>query len=226
MKIISKFKDYYDTVSHQYLDKEVLYVRDTVIHKLKDRVVILSSDTKTNKENTHFSFYFEYIGFCGEVYPVIQVKYFNKDQQKEIHVGLYNSEEVYGFFQQHGLKIEINKYYYRYLNSISLNTRAIEEFFKDRESAERLMQFFSKYNTPVFILRRQDGNQVVEVNPQLKPYYFSRVKDPFTAHQDLYRYITSVMIKPDRPMVQLTDKDRIAKHGFDKFSFRKEKSKK
>jgi hypothetical protein len=228
MKIVSKFKDYYDTVSHQYLDKEVLYLRESVTHKLKDKPVIVGREHKYDKNSVSYHFYFEYIGFCGQVYPVLQVKWYEKNAIKESTIGLYTPEEVYGFFEYKGLTLDQNKYYWRYHHMNVLNERGIEEFFNERERRERLIPFFDKYQTPVFAYRRQDGNgdAEVEVNPQLKPYLFSRVKDPFTAHQDLYRYITSVMVKPDRPMVQLTDKDRIAKHGFDKWSFRKEKVKK
>jgi len=52
---------------------------------------------------------------------------------------------------------------------------------------------------------------------------FFKIVDPFTAFQELSMFIGGIMGGKSPIMIEVADKDRIAKHGFDKFSFRKEK---
>jgi hypothetical protein len=60
------------------------------------------------------------------------------------------------------------------------------------------------------------------VNPDiLKDVEFYRVMPPFIAHQELSMWVGGVLGAPQNPMVAISDEDRIAKHGFDEWSFRK-----
>jgi hypothetical protein len=60
-------------------------------------------------------------------------------------------------------------------------------------------------------------------NTKLRDIEFYKVVNTFRAFQDLSMFIGGVMGGKSPVMVEVSDKDRIAKHGFDKFSFRKEK---
>jgi hypothetical protein len=58
----------------------------------------------------------------------------------------------------------------------------------------------------------------------LKEYDFPRVMDPFTLFQELSMFVGGVLPRNPNPMVEITDdKVKVAKHGFDKWSFRKHK---
>lgn len=59
-------------------------------------------------------------------------------------------------------------------------------------------------------------------NPCLKDFQFYRVKDAFTVYQELDMFISGVLGHPGVPLIEITDKDRIQQHGFDKWSFRKQ----
>ncbi len=63
----------------------------------------------------------------------------------------------------------------------------------------------------------------VRVNEDiLEAVQFTRVKDAFTAKQEIAQYIGGVLPANQRPTVELTDLDRVQKAGFDKkTSFRK-----
>lgn len=67
----------------------------------------------------------------------------------------------------------------------------------------------------------QTVNYIILKNPQLSQVQFQNVIDPWTAYQELSMYMGGIMANHGKPMVQLTDKDVHAKHGFDKWSFRK-----
>lgn len=57
----------------------------------------------------------------------------------------------------------------------------------------------------------------------LKNFEFYRCMDPFRCYQEISMYVGGVLPKPGNPMVQITDqKMKAKKHGFDKWSFRKQ----
>ena len=58
----------------------------------------------------------------------------------------------------------------------------------------------------------------------LKDVDFVKVMDPVRAFQEISMWIGGVLPRPGPPMVQITDPEvRLAKRGFDRWSFRKEK---
>lgn len=58
----------------------------------------------------------------------------------------------------------------------------------------------------------------------LKSIDFAKVVDPYTLFQELSMFIGGVLPRDANPMVEITDdKIKIAKHGFDKWTFRKHK---
>lgn len=59
----------------------------------------------------------------------------------------------------------------------------------------------------------------------LKTWGFAKVVDPYTLFQELSMFIGGVLPRNPNPMVEITDTDvKVAKHGFDKWSFRKHKN--
>ena len=52
---------------------------------------------------------------------------------------------------------------------------------------------------------------------------FYKVMDAYTLYQEIDMWVSGVMVSAGRPMVKISDKDRIHKHGFDGWSFRKHK---
>ena len=58
----------------------------------------------------------------------------------------------------------------------------------------------------------------------LKDLDFAKVVDPYTLFQELSMFVGGVLPRDSNPMVEITDdKVKIAKHGFDKWTFRKHK---
>lgn len=58
----------------------------------------------------------------------------------------------------------------------------------------------------------------------LKDWGFARAVDPYTLFQELSMFIGGVLPRNPNPMVEITDQNvKVAKHGFDKWSFRKHK---
>lgn len=57
----------------------------------------------------------------------------------------------------------------------------------------------------------------------LKDVGFPKVLDPYTAFQELSMFVGGVLPRDPNPMVELTEKEVVAKHGFNKWSFRRHK---
>lgn len=55
----------------------------------------------------------------------------------------------------------------------------------------------------------------------LKDINFPKILDAFTAYQELSMWVGGVLPKNENGMATISDKDKVAKHGFDKWSFRK-----
>lgn len=100
-----------------------------------------------------------------------------------------------------------------------------EGFMKHRDRHEKL---FIENLTPVFVATYQPGwgsdGHRIEYNALLRPVEFFRVFDPYRAYQEISMYMGN-MAFPNRPIPHISDEVMAEAKGFDKFSFRKDKSK-
>lgn len=224
MRIISPFKDYYDSVSGQYLDKEITYNRSHSVVDIKDREDIPVVARFVEKMgDSYYNVNFSIVGFCGQLYPVVTIR---NDKEKR-SVGFYYLDDFKKYVKENNISIRDEQ---RYRNkwwrwsSYNLSIQEVELFFQNREKFEKLNRLFSKYNTPVFVVRTE-GNAYnglkISINPMLSNYSFVKVKDPYSAHQDLYTYVSGHLNQQSNEMVEISNEDKIHKHGFDKHSFRK-----
>lgn len=231
MKLISSFRDYYDSVSHQYLDKEIIYLRE-------QREILCDSKKAStfpyvgkfgphykviNKEGSEVSVSMDIIGFCGALYPAVT---FSTDMFSKT---LFNIDELRQFAIARGLNISEGRKYrfsWRLYRDPSF-FYDYEDFFKSREYFENLLPKFHELNTPCFLYEAvQNRDTKLLVNPKLKDYNFSSMKDPYSAHQEIYTFISGYLNQPVNNMIQISDEDKIHKHGFDRWSFRQKGPKK
>ena len=86
---------------------------------------------------------------------------------------------------------------------------------------------FVHFNVPSFYCSvdlRSDIKQKITINPVLRDYNFQRVKDPYTAFQDISMFMGGVIPRQVPETVTISDIDRLVGHGFDKkHSFRNTK---
>jgi hypothetical protein len=220
MKIISTFRDYYDSVSHQYLDKEIVYMRGQTMLNLDKAAVEkyprLDSHCRGFGDSTSMYTSAEIIGFCGKLYPVIVIKF----GKLSGHFYSYETLEKFVIENELPLKAGKRRWYWRDTYDLSLLVEC-KRFLENTEKFKAMEYLFGDHNAPVFLYRISDNRRQLIFNPMLKFYDFVTVKDPFTAHQDLYQYVSGHLKQPQKPMVEISDKDKIHKHGFDKWSFRK-----
>jgi hypothetical protein len=104
----------------------------------------------------------------------------------------------------------------------------IEEFFDvTGDSSKDLMDFHHKVEVPIVMLSVGNGrNPALTFNPVLKDVQFFRIVDNFTAYQELAMFVSGVLGGKSPKTIEVSNDIKIAKRGFDKWSFRKEPGKK
>lgn len=232
MRIISKWKDFYDNAASYGVDVEKVYVRDT-----RDTNIDVSGDWRQSSIKMDK---FDLIGFCGEIYPFLNGSstYDAPDVRKERI--LYGHDAV---------KFERNHKY-----PTPTHPQNKEPFFVEDENYnskwkfddpqlyydklvnnEVLKQIFHQYKVPVFYIRRnaarkQSKNKwTIEVvlNPNLQDLCFFKVKDSVQAFAEIHQYLDVIQSQDTQVDVPVGGNDVVGRSkGFDETSFRKEPTKK
>lgn len=207
MLIISKFHDYYDVGMKMGVDKTVIYDRKTIS---------VEGNFPPTSKYKHNGWDGSVLAFCGKFYPfVFHVTDFNIDRI------VWNVEEALKTLNVSGK---------RYWDEYSLESESGVKKFFDRKYPE-LENLFHKYRTPVFGFQAAGrpcswmkpklyGSLVV--NPKLKDLQFYKIKDPITAFQDIYMFMSGVIGAPPKPKEKMSDKVLAAAKGHDgPYSFKK-----
>ena len=172
------------------------------------------------------------VGFCGVLYPIViyranlRTAYESKDVIETSYLlpgddVEENAIKFYELIHKHTPKfaskyLESSKSRWRKNSSYSVqihNTLASIESVADRFSS-----VFIDNKVPYFFVDFLEKE--VKFLPSLKDLQFYKVKDPFTAMQELSMYVGGVIPRQEKELINISDKDRIAQHGFDKLSFR------
>lgn len=80
-------------------------------------------------------------------------------------------------------------------------------------------ELLQQYNVPAILMDRATNSIIL--NPCLNDLGFQKTVDPWTLFQEMSMYVGGVLKRQDAMLCEISDKDRIAQHGFDKWSFRK-----
>ena len=230
-------KDYYDgIVGTMGVDKTIIYDRE-IKEFSKNEIPLPFKHTRSNyyvkqipsflklggyhikKEYRRFYENYSYfiIGFCGKLYIGWKLYKTSNNINKELVTQL-----IYDFN-------EISQY----LDYKQVWYGNLEDHVKNVLNYDAL-QLFREFNTPVFIYDH-DYNRMLSIrhgwyenprfiiNPLLSNYEFYRVFDTFQAFQEIQMFLGGVLGNKEKEIIEVADKYKIEQHGFDKWSFRKEK---
>lgn len=255
MRIISKQKDYYDCIQRYGQDQNQVYVRNQIKLPREQLTQLwgdLLDNVRCNIEELIYGqlciFDCHIIGFCGKIYPVIGIKYINyarlKDYQLTNHkittlitdfqetFFAYTFDELLTFLEftsKKYVKDKVNKYY-----NFRSSSRIKQIFSKDFNRT-KYSKLFIDHNIPIFIVKDNKNSKDysysrynnIYLNPfNLYQYKFQKIFSPFEAYQELEMYISNFLRLQEPTTIEVSEKDKISKHGFDKYSFRKSPSKK
>jgi hypothetical protein len=248
MLILSKFKDYYDAVAGTTgIDKTIIYDRQTIEFKRKDYPTNIDykfncSILFSNKHNISNSLpitdlrwashidplkskYVDnqifIIGFCGKLYVGWRLIYQNKFDNSFSYDITYDFE----YFKSL-LKTQKQIYFRKDINKI-------DEHYNKIINNDSL-EIFRTYNTPIFSFENGFNygknhhsikfDEKFIINPILKNYEFYKVFDTYQAFQEISMFIGGVLGSNNKEIIEIDNKHKILKYGFDlKSSFRKEK---
>jgi hypothetical protein len=235
MRIISDFHDFYDPIQKYGVDPKVIFQRKTDVKEITIQTDLYNR--KYSGLNVFRDMGTYAVGFAGEVFPVV---HFLGDQ--------YNYKPVYSEHYCYSIDdIDValkdrftKKQYEMYMNGEPFrydgywgngwyrnsNRQYVVDWLK-QDFGNIYGFIFEKYDAPTFLLKFCGGYsgsrkfQLI-INPVLKNCDFYRIYDPNTAYQKLFAYLQSVT--PDIP--EISDEMLAHTHGFNKFSFRQQSSRK
>lgn len=238
MYIISKHKDYYDGVAGTTgIDKTIVYERQIIEEDNRKKfpkpfqikrtawndknpfIDIFRADIDRKKTEKYDDGYCFIVGFCEKLYLGWKLIHTAKgwDEALGVSCDVKRTDIVYGYENVR----EFFKTQY-WGNNYDDNVRYIESYDP--------LHIFREINSPVFILdgdnRRPRKDHVFTINPILKDYEFYKVMDTFTAFQEIQMFISGVLGTGEKEIIEVEDKYKIPQHGFDKWSFRREPTKK
>lgn len=239
MLIIAKKKDYYDgVVGTMGVDKTLVYDRQIIEIEQKNFPEFLQHKRyswRHSKDSpflniAHHDILPEYrkkyqayshfvVGFCGKLYVGFKLYHEENDpniigQVKLITEFTYDFDFIKSIIKSRG-----------YWGNIEEDVNKIKNY--------DIIKFFRELNAPVFIYdsdynRTSIGRYTYRnepkfmINPLLKEYEFYKVFDSFLAFQEISMFLGGVLGVGEKEIVEVADKYKIAQHGFDKWSFRKE----
>lgn len=240
MRICSSYKDYYDVVQSEGQDQTVIYER-------YPKEVILDNFPfqywLSYREQPNFCVKSYTIGFCGKVYPVLEMnkaEYQNADTKEARNARRYcfNVDDVDEYVRANFTLREYQDWQKsNWKNNIwsqSSRKHQFETFFENYEKyKDGYVKFFEENRCPVFVAEKIDIKTKgpynypgkIIYNGSLRQLQFYRIFDPFQAFQEINMWLNNQAI-PIKDIPKLDDEIMAEIKGFNKYSFRKDPSKK
>lgn len=238
MKIISKYKDYYDSASAYGIDETQILIRKTKIIDAIDIPNSILSIVNTNTKNFSFddiSFSVSpfVVGFCGKLYPCIKfVLKKQKIEEPDDITFCYSVKDVISFIEKKKININQEKWEEKVFsdrNSIYyFNELSFVKIFEKKFNEKEVMDIFYKLKVPYFVYFQNEGyreEKKIEVFQILKNYNFAKIFDAFSCYQEVQSFYFGVLGVSHNEMIEIEDKYKIESKGFDKkYGFRKRKA--
>lgn len=245
MKIITKFKDYYDGCNYDHSIQSGIYERHTRVIPTNNWIEMSNQLISNNKDA--FSLCTGVIGFCGKIYPYVYFRDGNLSYGEVKTQFIYSYEDFEPIremlIEREGKR---NRWHWHY-DLLSDKKTDAENWFKgefsevtksfhytkNKKNILNLKDIFYENRVPCFAVHSRVWTDEFErkfkwkivLNPCLKDYMFYRVFDPYTAFQEIEMFMNNQIVRPDDPPIDpVPDRIKAESHGFNKFSFRKDKS--
>lgn len=247
MRIISKFKDYYDSAQGLGLDTSIVFRR------LEEEILCGEDYSDQRPVPNHLQFLFNspltlnsqqfsdfsvsyakvMVFFCGKVYRGIQVILTRKDSIG-ITFDVCRTFYTFGAFV-HFLAVNkiplpsfTRRTFWNKNDEVDQEAlrRYVNEFLTWKDSSSAIEELV-KARTVCLYAKGQHGDyrmgreRKVVNTAKLSDVDFFRVIPPTLAFQEIEMYLSGVLGDLEREVINISDKDRIHQHGFDDKSFRK-----
>jgi len=229
LRIISKHSDYYDGVMRSTgFDKSLTFVRDCSEEDYSFKIPDFSTKVVGKFE---YRIHFGIVGFCGEIYPFVGVtKRIPHDLRYTPEEDIcYSLDELVERFP----KVVSKDTRYRFSTDLSHNNFknwfskcVLRRSYFDRTLEDKkpeIQKIFEKDKIAYFVVECVLRDVKYIKYPILNKYSFGRIYSAYEAFQKIEMYLSNELVKPDEINVVIDNDDKIQAHGFNEFSFRKEK---
>lgn len=235
MRIISKTHDYYDCIQAQGQDRRLVYMREE--RELEGNwFSSFSTGRGFHLPYNHDPLTPYVVGFCGNVYPMVRAQWWGAAGLGK-PIFCYSAAEVDEAISAHGSREEqaahcTKRYFtrrWRGLSRIRNGQEAVAHYFSNMVAAQgKHRPLFEELRAPVFVAHRLDrwrrgGAWEMTVNGCLKDVQFYRVFDTFRAFQEISMYLGG-LASPEKVIPEISDEIMAEAKGFNRFSFRKERT--
>lgn len=220
MLIISKTHDYYDVVANSVgHDTSMRYIRTSKVISTDDSYT--HSWTGLGPEHHNANGDTVYIGFCGKVYYCLKVNVADRYESPRYKF-IYNQEDYDIQFPKKDIKLRRYKWV-KYRPKDVITNWVVDSNHLFLEHHVPIWAMYPEYGTNRW---GRSANLIkTEINANLNQFEFFRVFDPFSAYQEITMFLGG-MASPEKEIPHIDDKTMAEVKGFNKFSFRKDKSKK
>lgn len=222
MRIISEFYDFYDFLSSRSDDR--IYARKTEYHKFYNQ---LNKSIIINNIEINLTPLYDILeNFTKSFLHKSEMEFLIVNEKVYVHgYEIYvNYRNIYqsGYIPIHSDKVERNS-----KKRLSFLNIPYYEINKDFTVNNLNMSYVcEKLNSPLIFIKISSSDIYVTINPTIKNTKFiSCFENPYSIFQDIEKFINNKN-NPEPKMIQLSDKVKLEKHGFDKYSFRKQPQKK
>ncbi len=228
MRIISKFHDYYDSAMGFGVDKERVYSRETSVVKLPKPVLDFMGANYRECRNWRSPDASAYvIGVAGKICPALDL---GLGRGRTL---CYSSEEIKALLKDRKdySKKAMERFFEHSFNRMT-------KWLNQDWNSPLFINLFLEYKVPVFWITPSeytlDVNRqgptwrktwALTLNPCLKDIDFPRKMDSYTAFQEISMFMSNFLTEKSPEPRPIDDNTKRDLHGFDKFSFRKGKSK-
>ena len=250
MKIIDKYKDYYDSAM-AYIsepDQDCIYNRKMTIIKediISSNLNIPASIESSFRNNSYRFIQPLLILFCGKAYPVIKITYYTDEIDPQTNqyyrdFYAYNLNEYESFMKEKRIDLPektpqsaFDSVLGKPKNSIK-SKRGARDFFKQK--GFDCSKFHHEYQSPIIVFSHQQdvdnlsyklmNKKQVILNPKLKDYSFAKEVTPTEAFQEIYMYMGGVLSNNPDPTDNIFDEVKRDQKGFNRYSFKTMKGEK
>lgn len=236
MLIISDFHDYYDNAAVYGVDKTIVYRRSTELIELAGKECasdpwVLRPHDLDLRNGERYGVYESVLGYCGQLFPRLRLCAYQQDTKSWVDLfQTYELDEYAAWVNSLPAP-----YRGRWYTPI-VREKSYREAFFSPASHSALKELFVLHSVPLFLYERRfyrwrEHNDYLRgkltLNPSLRELEFQQLKDAPSAFQDIYMFISGVLGMPAKPLVEISDEVKQAKHGFTgEYSFRKPPGKK
>jgi len=200
MKIISKFKDFYDSAGE--IDYSFNWIRGEPVES--PNCVHVGYGLRDSDRFSHHQARKSIVCFCGKMYPFLTALSEYGDPIEYI----YDKEKIAACLEEENKKMKFLRW-----DSKGEPQRFTGLYGKD------CININMEFKTPIVLLEQK----VLTVNPNLSLINFGKAVGPYDARQRIEQFLRNDLACENKILETPSDKVKIQAHGFDqKTSFRKD----